>query len=240
MLLIEGSRRLRKFLILFSSLLCIVFILAACSSGTKKEDSKEVGSGIVVRNPKTKTVNFDNIDSLPNSEAGASEFAFKVASVVASTDVQQQEVFEKVISKNQIEISTNALVQRNKSESLPRITFSPVGLAIDNFSNQEAIIAIVGLSFESSSKKVISTWKEARLTLAYEKGWKIVSYDVINVQGPPTDGSELSSTFLTGWSGYYFPPSEISSGQKTIMNQITQDFGTVDENGSPVTFPPGE
>lgn len=226
--------------VMVSTLILLTLIFSSCSSDNQKEKSTDSEAGLISRTAITKTLSTEGIENLPASEAGVSEFAFKAAGIIVSTDVQQREALEKIVSKNQTDISINSLLERNKSTTLPRITFSPVGLAVESFSPGEAIIAVIGLSFESSSQKVTSNWKEVRITLGYEKGWKITSYSIDNVQGPPADGSALSESFLIGWSGYYFPPSEISSGQKTILNQLSQDFGTVDENGTPVTFPPGE
>lgn len=225
------------------ALIAIAGILVSCSDEKKSEGSKKGANDIGIVTPTKKSeIAFDDksIQELPNSEAGASNFAYKVAGVFASTDVTQKDVFEKLVSSQNKTFSIDSAIQRNTSSSLSRTTFSPMGIAVDEYKNSKATIAVVGLSFESSSDKVISQWKEIRMVLDFEKGWKVSDFIVGSLVGPKGDGVALSPEFLASWSGYFFPANELASGQKSILNQVEENFGTVDENGVPVTFPPGE
>lgn len=234
----------KRMILSFIALIAIVLFAVSCSGEKKPENVKKGDSndiGIVTPKKSTDRV-FDDksVQELPNSESGASTFAFKVAGVFVSTDVVQSSVFEKLISSQNKTFSIDSAMQRNASTSLSRITFSPMGIAVDEFKTSSAVIAVVGLSFESSNDKVVSQWKEIRMTLSYENGWKVTDFVIGSLSGPAGNGAELSPEFLASWSGYIFPANELSSGQKLIFNQTQSGFGTVDENGVPVTFPPGE
>lgn len=234
----------KRLLFSFIALAAITVLTVSCSDSKKPTEKTNSNAGnIGIITPKKNTnIKFDDtsLEKLPKSEAGASTFAYKVAGIFVSTDVTQRDVFEKVLSSQNTGFSVDAALQRNASSTLSRITFSPMGIAMDKFAGDNATIAVVGLSFESGSDKVISQWKEIRMELSYEKGWKVSDFVIGSLLGPAGDGSKLTPEFLASWSGYYFPANEISSGQKTILDQLEQNFGTVDENGAPVTFPPGE
>lgn len=211
------ERRSLRILLILLSIGVIVMSLTSCSSDKSDESSKDNDTSLLVRNKTTNTdkVSVEGLLSFPKSEAGAAAFAFKVASVFVSTDVVQKNVFEKVLSDDS-DFSVSAAIQRNTSDTESKIRFSPVGIAIDQYANGKASVAVVGLSFETGNQTTAS-WKEIHMNLVYKESWGVSDFGIGVINGPITDGQALDPEFLAAWSGYIFPQDELTVGQKTII-----------------------
>ena len=224
-------------------MLVVLVLVSGCSNGKDKESSSDPITPGLVKSTQKKGEGSQGVAGLAlisDSEVGAKSFAFNIASAFVSTDIVQKDLFEKVISTSAKNISVDSILLRNKSTTLPRISFSPVGIALDKYARGYAVVAVNGLSFESASSNVQAVWKEIRMEISYNQGWKVETVLIIDIPGPQTDNKPLSSEFLSQWAGYFLPQNELISGDKSLYNFKPLDFGTVDENGVPVTFPPGE
>lgn len=219
-------------------LILICALGASCSSGDPKKDEKKSSSGLLdVPTDDDAKVTFDSskLETLPNSGAGANAFAYHVASYFVSTDVKQKDILQKLTASNG-SFSIDGILERNNSESLSRITFSPIGLVQDSFGGNEASVAVIGMSFESSSQ-VVSSWKEISLNLVFEGSWKVQSFNIGIVSGPPGNNTAMTAEQAVVWSSYIFPEDGLSPGEKTLLDYVSQDLTSVDENGVPLTFP---
>jgi hypothetical protein len=199
----------------------ISLLLVGCSSSDSKVSKKDkLDFGTKVTTVPKNGDGGSAVDSVSKikSEDGAKTFAYKISSVFVSTDVKELSGLNKFISKQAKSNILSDLTSRNNSTILPTISYSPIGVTVDNYTNQKTSVAVLGISFISGAGGITSTYKEIRFDLVFDGNWKIESYILSDVDGVTGNGQILDPTVSSLLDGYVVPSDEFVQSDRKVIN----------------------
>ncbi len=218
------KRTFNKVYISSICLLAMSVFLVGCSSDKStetKKDKLDFGTKVTKKN-KNIVGSISELAKI-NSEEGAKSFSFNIASSFVSSDVKEGSGLQNYISTSGKPNILNSLIARNNSTTLPSVSFTPIAVTVDNYTNQKTSIAVLGLSFTSSSLGVSSSYKEIRFDLVYEDNWKVSTYILSEVDGVTGNGEILDSSFSELLNSYVVPSDEFVPSDRKIVDESKID-----------------
>jgi hypothetical protein len=199
------------------------FVLASCSANnTESKSTKEVNSGIKFSSNgkdelKTETALSDlETSSLINSQEGVGKFSYLISPIFVNNATYDNKLVEKYISSERKTDLLQSVLLKGDSSSINN-AFMQLAYSVESYSKSEAIISVIGLNINSGQVSVTSKYQEIRLTLAFNKNWKVVDYSIANIVGPTGDASQLSAELIEVLKSYIIPPSLFNQSEQKIL-----------------------
>ena len=209
----------------------VTVLFSGCSNSSEKESSPKTSKISFTSNgdksdaSKPENNTFISVSKI-NSEIGAKSFAYKISSAFVSTDIKDGKLLEKYISSNAVDNILSNLIQRNNSDVLPSISFSPIVVTATTFRPGEAEVAVLGLSYTSGSGGITSRYKEILFTFDFNSTWKVKNYLISKVDGLAGNDDILDTSFLVYIDSFFTPGDEINSEEKKVVETSKVKNGT--------------
>ncbi len=218
-----GFKRVWVSLRIVLTSLCAVILFSACSTTESKTDTTSSTSGKISFSGSKSDLDNRVISSdlsksaQTNSEDAAIKFAYMISSAFVSSEVKNSVVLSGFIASTAEPGIINGLVARNNSQNLPSITFSPIGVTVDNFAGKSASIAVIGLSLSSSQEGTTSVYQEVYFNLVFEEGWRVAKFSVNDIIGPSGDNSKLSAELAAILADFYLPANDFNVSNEPLV-----------------------